>query len=361
MTTLSIKSDVDDEGDQVEAQHIYKNERWNLVSGFAYSDSDRDITDELVISLEGIGPVDSFGDSFNQEVEHSRGYSYLVTNIPLGESFVDLTIGASYDDYEEGILDETEFNPKFGAIWQARKDLRLRAAAFKVVKPLLVNNRTLEPTQVAGFNQFFDDINGTKSTRYGAGIDWNVSKNLVVGAEATWRDLDEPVFLLFEDPPDTDFEDRDEQLHKLYAYWTPTERIGVTAEFVYDLYESETGEATEFGDLPKEVETKSLPVGVNYFHPSGFFAGTVGSYVDQDVERSDSSIRADGEDDFFLVDVAAGYRFPKRLGIASLAVTNLFDEDFNYQDDSYREFRGDSSAGPYFPERIIRGSVTINF
>ena len=175
VTTLSISSDVDDDGDQVEAQYIYQNDRLNVVSGAAYSDSDRDIKDKFVISLDGIGPIDSFGGKLDQTVEHSRGYSYAVGNIPLGESFVDLTIGLSYDDYEEGILDDTNFNPKFGALWQASNNLRLRAAAFKVVKPLLVNNRTLEPTQVAGFNQFFDDINGTEAWRYGAGIDWSLS------------------------------------------------------------------------------------------------------------------------------------------------------------------------------------------
>jgi tetratricopeptide (TPR) repeat protein/opacity protein-like surface antigen len=360
-TTLSFDSDVRDNGDQVEAQHIYQNVRVNVVSGAAYSDSDRKIKDRFVISLEDIGPVDSFGGDLDQTVEHYRGYSYAVGNIPLGEGVVDLTIGASYDDYKEGILDETNFNPKFGALWQVNNNLRLRAAAFKVVKPLLVNNRTLEPTQVAGFNQFFDDINGTEAWRYGAGVDWNISRNLAVGAEATWRDLDEPVFLLFQEPPDTDFEDRDEQLHKLYAYWTPTERIGVTSELVYDLFKSETGEATEFGNLPKKVETFRIPVGINYFHPSGFFAGAVGSYVDQDVDRSASSTQAEGWDNFFLVDVAAGYRFPKRRGIASIAVTNLFDKEFDYQDDSYREFRGESSTGPYFPDRIIRASVTVNF
>ena len=361
VATLSFDSDVRDNGDQVEAQYIYQNERVNVVSGAAYSDADRDIKDKFVVSLEGIGPVDSFGGTLDQTVEHYRGYSYAVGNFPLGAGAVDVTIGASYDDYKEGILDETNFNPKFGALWQVNNSLRLRAAAFKVVKPLLVNNRTLEPTQVAGFNQFFDDINGTEAWRYGAGIDWNISRNLAVGAEASRRDLDEPVFLLFEDPPDTDFEDRDEELLKLYAYWTPTERIGVTGEFVYDIFESETGEATEFGNLPKKVETFRVPLGINYFHPSGFFAGAMGSYVDQEVDRSKSSTQADGSDDFFLVDVAAGYRFPKRRGIASISVVNLFDKEFDYQDDSYREFRGESSTGPYFPDRIIRASVTLNF
>ena len=46
-----------------------------------------------------------------------------------------------------------------------------------------------------------------------------------------------------------------------------------------------------------------------------------------------------------------GYRFPKRLGIASLGVSNLLDEHFQYQDDSFREFGDRPSIGPYLPDR----------
>ena len=38
----------------------------------------------------------------------------------------------------------------------------------------------------------------------------------------------------------------------------------------------------------------------------------------------------DGDDQFWLVDAAISYRFPKRYGFATLGVTNLFDEDFDY-------------------------------
>ena len=87
----------------------------------------------------------------------------------------------------------------------------------------------------------------------------------------------------------------------------------------------------------------------------------MGSYVDQEVVRDELSTLGQGKDSFFVVDVAAGYRFPKRRGIASLSIVNLFVEEFKYQDDSYREWRGESSTGPYFPDRIIRASVTVNF
>jgi outer membrane receptor protein involved in Fe transport len=68
-----------------------------------------------------------------------------------------------------------------------------------------------------------------------------------------------------------------------------------------------------------------------------------------------------GSDDFVLVDALVGYRFPKRFGIASLEVNNLFDTSFNFQDDSFREFRDEPSIARYIPERRITGRITINF
>ena len=60
-----------------------------------------------------------------------------------------------------------------------------------------------------------------------------------------------------------------------------------------------------------------------------------------------------------MVDAGLGFRFPNRWGIASLQVRNLFDEDFNYQDDSFREFSDEPSVGPYFPERTVLARVTF--
>jgi outer membrane receptor for ferrienterochelin and colicin len=187
-------------------------------------------------------------------------------------------------------------------------------------------------------------------------MDRRVSQKLSVGTEVTWRVLDEPVKF----QGDYVTEDRDEQLHKLYLYWTPRDQIAVSAELVYDKYDSENG-VSSAGGRP-DVETYSLPVNLAYFRPSGLFATIGGTYVDQDVDRSDStSFNPDGSDNFFLVDASVGYRLPKRRGIISLGVTNLFDKEFDYQDDSYREFSQAATTGPYFPERIIQGRVTLNF
>jgi opacity protein-like surface antigen len=217
----------------------------------------------------------------------------------------------------------------------------------------------LEPTQVAGFNQFFDDLNATKSWRYGVGLDWRPTANLYAGAEFTWRNLDEPTF----DDGNVKFDDRDEQLHRGYLYWTPLPEVAVSAQVVYDRYDAEGGLATEFDDVPEKLDTLSVPLSVRYFHPTGFFAGAGVAYVDQDVRRSESTSFANGSgsDDFVVVDALVGYRFPKRFGIASLEVNNLLDTGFNYQDDSFRNFRDEPSVSRYTPERTIMGRITVSF
>jgi outer membrane receptor protein involved in Fe transport len=115
------------------------------------------------------------------------------------------------------------------------------------------------------------------------------------------------------------------------------------------------------GGLPRKVETFSVPVTIRYFHPSGIFAGAGATYVDQQLRSSDPDSFADGSDDFVVVDALVGYRFPKRFGIASLEVNNLFNTGFHYQDDSFRNFKDEPLSPRFVPERAVVGRITINF
>lgn len=346
-------------GNQIEAQFLHQEAGFNLVVGAAHTRSER--RDQFDYAFINPGdPFDPFNyidtSSYVEGLKQPRGYVY--TNINALPS-MKWTVGASYDAYEEGTLKVDSFNPKLGVQWDATSNLRLRAAGFRVVKPALVNNRTLEPTQVAGFNQLFDDINGTQSERYAAGADLRLSRNLAAGVEASLRKLEEPTFdgFIF----DWIFEKREERYHRLYLNWTPTNRLAVRTELVYDRYESEAGPATD-GGLPEEVKTVSLPIGVTYFDPSGIFFGLTATAVDQEVIRNSFiTPMASGDDRFTVVDAAVGYRFARRRGIVSLGVKNLFDRQFNYQDDSYREFRTEPSVGPYFPVRTVLGRVALSF
>jgi len=357
--STSFDSNLDTDGYLTEAQYIYQARRFNLIAGGSYSDSKTN-GEETFVADSPIFP-EPFVNSelIDAKIEHSRAYTY--SNIKALET-VTWTVGASYDDLTADPIDDTSINPKLGVRWDITNAMQLRAAAFKVLKPSLVNNRTIEPTQVAGFNQFFDDSTGTKAWRYGAGLDIRPARNVSWGVEFTWRDIEVPkIEILPTGSEVTGSIDQDEQLHRVYAYWTPVDHIALSAEAVYDRFREPGARNDISRPVPADLKTVSLPLGINYFHPSGFFAGVTGTYVDQKLERATGALFAQGDDKFFLTDVAVGYRFHKRQGIASLGIKNLFDRKFNYQDDSFREFSEDATTGPYFPDRMVMGRVTLNF
>ena len=47
----------------------------------------------------------------------------------------------------------------------------MRGASFRTLKRTVISSQTIEPTQVAGFNQFFDGANGTDAWRHAIAID----------------------------------------------------------------------------------------------------------------------------------------------------------------------------------------------
>jgi Tfp pilus assembly protein PilF len=376
----------DTDGDQLEIQYIFDTTNYNIIVGA--SDVENDITEEASItftSSDGVTPVLApllFGDiaaygttsyspsPISESRDQEQSHAYLYYNRSFSRD-LDITIGVSRDEYEDENFDVSENYPKFGLTWGFTDNAQLRLAAFETFKPLLANNRTLEPSQIAGFNQFFDDFDGTESSRTGIGLDFVLSTGMHISAEFTERDLDVPFFNATAD--ETQFEDREESMHKISLYYIVAKNWSIVAELLYDKYESEEGFFTVGSQTPVSVTTQTIPLTVNYFNPNGFFTSIKGSYVDQEVDRSDldqsdptlttplaTPLENQGEEDFFVVDLVAGYRLPKRQGVVSVGVLNVFDEDFLFQDDSYRE-RSVAVTSPYFPERVIVGQLTLHF
>jgi outer membrane receptor protein involved in Fe transport len=351
-------TDIDEEGGQTEAQYLYRSPRFDLVAGGGFTDIDRQVIDDRVIYLDS-GVVHAGGfPVIGAPTGASHSHGYIYTHVKLPEP-VTWTLGVAYDDFENPsqLQDVTEVSPKFGVQWDVTRQLRLRAAAGQVVKPALISNRTLEPTQVAGVNQFYDEPNGTVSRQYGAGLDWNASDSLFFGLEGGWRRVDVP-FTGFGAHQE---EERKEQTHRAYGYWAPVPQWAVSAEFVYDQAESEQGLLTAFLAFPLEVETISVPIEVRYFHRNGLFAGLGATYVHQDVDREPAFSFIAGSDDFISVDAVIGWRLPNRLGMISLEARNLLDEQFNYQDDNYRQFGDDPAVSPYAHERTVMGRLSLKF
>jgi outer membrane receptor protein involved in Fe transport len=109
-----------------------------------------------------------------------------------------------------------------------------------------------------------------------------------------------------------------------------------------------------------------------YYHPSGFFANVQATFVHQEIEFEnffDNQGRfigvRQGQDNFWVTDALVGYRLPKRHGIVSLVVKNLFDEDFSFQDSFNVRFEEQVVLAPRPPqfseERAVLARINLWF
>jgi len=296
-------------------------------------------------------PFDVIESDIDQDIKHYNVYAYSHIK-PLGN--LTFTVGASGDfirpDNEETFMEaKDEFNPKFGITWNPFPSTTVRGAAFKVTKRTLIVDQTLEPTQVDGFNQFFDDFDGTEAWRYGGAIDQKFTQDIYGGAEFAYRDLEIP--FIQEDVlgnPVKQKEDAKEYEGRAYLFFTPHKWLALRAEYQYERFKSE-GKT----DLPKNVETHRVPLGVNFFHPSGLSASLTTTYYYQDGKfvRLDGSIEK-GDDTFWLVNAAINYRLPKRYGFITVGVRNLFDKEFKYYDTDFKN-------PAIQPDRFFFGMITL--
>jgi outer membrane receptor protein involved in Fe transport len=339
------KIEGDDDAYSYELQYLFRSKYINTIAGAGYFDIDSQekVTTDFEI-FPGFIVRDEFTDDL--DVHHTNVYLYSYIKLPLN---LTLTIGSSGDFFHgdsDAEDDTNQFNPKFGITWNPFPNTTLRAAAFRTLKRTLITDQTIEPTQVAGFNQFYDDNNATDAWLYGGAIDQKFSESIYGGAEYTYRDLQTPFF-------STEVEEAnwDENIFHAYLFWTPYEWLALSAEYLYEDFNREKDHA----EGAKDVETHYVPLGINFFHPSGLSVSLKGTYIDQHgkFERQGTlGTFEDGDDNFWLADAAISYRFPKRYGFLTLGATNLFDEDFEH-------FDTDIDNPRVQPDRIFFARVTL--
>ncbi len=331
-----------------EIQHLFRSRYFNLTSGVGYAQSDGKVD----ISAGTIFPppfdVISFPSS-STDLKHTNLYAYSYINVLRNVTF---TLGAS-GDFANGdspeFKDKRQFNPKFGLTWNLFPSTTVRAAIFRVLKRKLITDQTLEPTQVAGFNQFFDDLNGTDAWRYGAAIDQKFTKDIFGGVEFSKRDLKSPfVTTDVSGNPIGRVQDMDEYLARTYLFWTPHPWLALRAEYMFERFKSQG-----LTDQPEELNTHRVPLGISFFHPSGLSATVNATYLDQDGRfvLINQNVRS-GSEDFWIVDAGVSYRLPKRYGFITVGATNLFDKNFKFFD---RDVRNTTMQ----PDRAFFARITL--
>ena len=327
-----------------ELQYLLKKAHFDLITGLGYVHADETDT----IRMADLGMVLS---EESNTTEHTNLYAYSNLSLPMR---VLVTIGCSADFLDSMSDDKDQVNPKLGLTWQPVQTTTIRAAAFRTLQRRMIYAQTVEPTQVAGFNQFYDDFEATDTWQYGIGLDQKLSGTIYTGVEYTYRDMDVPFMFFHPETGSVSTEEDDWQEHmgRWYLYWPVMAGLALTADYYYEHLHHDQWDGPQ--GIRKLTTHRFVP-GIRYFHSSGLTAEIAAAYIDQQGDfLSFPAGYQEKSDAFWTVDAALMYRLPKRRGLLKLEVKNLFDTGFNYLDT-------DLSDPRIQPERQIVGSLTLSF
>ena len=329
--------DIDEDYFGTELQHIFSSTTLNIVSGggsFDIQGEETEITETTVTLPPPMpSPPTSTSPPLEKALDVSHTNLYLYTYLNVIEDLT-LTVGASGDFFDSDYSrteDRDQFNPKLGLIWTPWQGTTLRGAIFRTLKRTLITDQTLEPTQVAGFNQFYDDVDSTEAWHFGGAIDQAFTERLYGGLSLAARALEVPAPLGGTRVPSERI-DWDERLGRAYLYLVPHDWVGLSLEYLVESFDY----SQEFNLGASEVTTHRLPLGIKAFHPCGASFSLKATYWHQKGEflpfladfKPENYVSE--SDDFWTVDAALSYRLPRRCGMVSLGARNLFDQNFEY-------------------------------
>ena len=353
---FSIGLDVHNQGDSGEVQQLYRAtelhaahgwlQRFDLSLGSGYS-----VVNASEQSSAALDPFPPDVVTTHPDVRHGNVYAYSYWGL---RGDVTLTLGGSGDFFREdqGVGERNHGNPKVGLLWNPAflRGTTFRAAAFRTLTRTLTTSQTLEPTQVAGFNQFYDDPPGTESWIYGGAVDQKFTSSVFGGVEVSKRDLHVPQTIFGGTNFIVQDTNWDELVGRAYAFWTPHDWVAARIEYAYEDFKRDPKALFAF----ERVETHRVPLGLEFFHPSGVSASLGATYLSQDgrfLRNSDATFQS-GDRNFWVLDTGIRYRLPKRYGFVSFGVNNFLDEKSTYQATDVRN-------PDIRPGRFIFGAVTL--
>ncbi|WP_347258439.1 hypothetical protein, partial [Methylocaldum sp.] len=253
--------------------------------------------------------------------------------------------------------DFDQVNPKLGLMWELTPDTILRLAAFRTFDRGIEEDLTIEPTQIAGFNQFFDGFPATDARRYGVGLDHKFSPGLMAGLEASLRDVIVPLPLATALDAPSFISKREEMLYRAYGYWAISDYFAASLEYQFDIFTDATHHETIY-------QNHIVPLSLSYFHTSGLSSSVTVTYVNQEaLEGNDESLKGHDDNQFALLDFSLKYRLPYRYGTAGFIVKNLLDQRFDFlgQNAFGGRTRRLEETPLFIPERTMFFQLTLAF
>lgn len=316
-----------------------------------YNPRTHDLTTELQYQLR-TGPLFLIGGAgFFDATDENLGVgnklhrnAYVYANVD--QERTQWVLGVSVDTLDEPFgLYRNRVNPKLGVIWRPVPTTAIRVAAFQALKRPLINDQTIEPTQIAGFNQFYDDFDGTTEQVVGAAWDQTFSAHAYGGVEVSRRYLRVPLNAI-------DYSWRESEA-RAYCYWMPSQSVALSIEYFFEEFNRPADDPGPEGIL--QLRTQRIPVGVGIFQgPLSLRWST--SYVRQSAQLTvfEGFPVFEQRNSFTVSDVALSYHLPERRGILSVAARNLFNKSLQY-------LEIDPKNPLIAPRHFVFASATLSF
>ncbi len=347
-----IHEKIGSRADVAEMQYITAYDRSNFVAGAGHTKVRTDSSFTFDFSqVAGLSCIPSFDCNRTSSATTRSSNQYLYATLKGVPGWL-ATVGLSHDSFEEPVLRLRSWNPKFGLQWTPIDAITLRIARFNTLKRELVTDQTVEPTNVVGFNQLFDDFNGTRTRQLGFGADVRISGWVVGGMEMSRRTLSVPAF----GQSSVTFKSQRERTANAYIDSTPRPDLTLSAKYEWERFDQQSESTT---GSPLKLRTSAIPMTVRYFAPTGYFGSLRVTLVRQEVKRIQGSVFPSGTEGFCLVDLIFGYRLGSRRGVVSVEVSNLLDRRFFLQDDNFRT--SEARFARFAPTRSAILRANINF
>ena len=332
-----------------ESQHIFNGELVSSVAGFQLAQIWTDRSESSPVFDDQLSVFPELDRELTSGGENSLfgGDLYWYNTAHLAP-WADLTAGGAFNAVEierrevAPFTDKTEnyqrLNPKVGLTLQPLTSLYLRSAYFEGLrKSALEDQIALEPTLVSGITQRFNDLSGTRSRNFGFGADWKAPSSTYIGAEWIRRDLRDPIssaesgyefdYLRGSESSqvlldNAEFLYPEQDIVNSYLYQVLSDRL--VSSYDYLLGEQSQSDLA----LNQDIRLQRHRAALRYFDPSGVFL--VGQATFREQNREGSFFFTDGTENFWVLDLAVGYRLPHRDGQLLLEFLNITDENFDY-------------------------------
>jgi tetratricopeptide (TPR) repeat protein len=343
---------------QLEAQWIYMSRYGVFVMGAGGADS------KIESEVTQVSPTSNF-DFDPTTISAQGGYVFTEWHAAVARK-ADLTLRLGYDRTELEDTTTSGFTPGLGLHWRLTDKLSARAALSRTITRPTTVDQTLFPTQIAGFNQQYDEFEGTTADLLGLNVQYQLLPNLTLGVLGQRRWLSDEFSRTIEDEDEGInwfIRNETEDHVEIYANTTIGERLALTGGLAVDRYQQKWQEAT---NIPVRLTTLSVPFDIRYFAPSGLYTALRAEYLSQRQELSFNTNQLTGTDSDVLLDAEVGYRFGSGRGVVFLRGDNLLDRDLGYRDDLFRTPRSTQSpigdAGRRFvPGRTVLVGLSITF